>query len=241
MSESAYKTTKVLTIVSACLMAVAAVQMYFLFHMHRQMAGNIASAATGSPSGGENEKKGEGDAGMQTFRLAPGPQPRKQSDPFNMMTPTPLNPNGWDPFKEMQEMHKQMERMFDDAFGRLNMSSRSGGLAQGFSFNPKSEISEDDHQYMVHMDLPGVDQSKIKAKLDGRTLTISGVYDAKVEHKLAGKEIVNEKEAGEFERVMTLPGPAKSEDMKVNYDKGILTITIPKDTSSGVTGFLPIQ
>ena len=241
MSESAYKTTKVLTIVSACLIAVAAVQAYFLFHMHQEMAGNIASAATGSPSCGENEKNGEGDAGMQTFRLAPGPQSQKQSDPFNMMTPTPLDPNAWDQLKELEEMHKQMERMFDDAFGRFNMSPKFSNFAQGFSFDPQSEVSEDDHQYTVHINLPGVDQSKIKAKLDGRTLTISGVYDAKVEHKLAGKEIVNEKEAGEFERVMTLPGPAKSEDMKVNYDKGILTITIPKDAFSGVTGFLPIQ
>jgi HSP20 family protein len=209
--------------------------------MHQEAAGNVASASTGSPSGGENEKKGEGDAGMQTFRLAPGPQPRKQSDPFNMMTPTPLNPNAWDPFKEMEEVHKQMDRMFDDAFGRFDRSPQFSDFAQGFSFNPKSEISEDDHQYTVHIDLPGVDQSKIKAKLDGRTLTISGVYDAKVEHKLSGKEIVKEKEVGEFERVMTLPGPAKSEGMKVNYDKGVLTITIPKDTSYGVTGLLPIQ
>jgi HSP20 family protein len=93
------------------------------------------------------------------------------------------------------------------------------------------------------MDIPGTDQSKVKATLEDRTLTISGIRDEEVEHKLPGKAISKERRLGEFERSITLPGPVKQDGMQVSYDKGVLTVTVPKDTTQPKSGgnLLPMQ
>ncbi len=232
MSTSIDRKTKILTTLVACLIALAAVQMYFLYEAHRQAGGNVANATTSS--------------GMQTFKLAPDPKTQVQSIPplnvpLNGVPSTPFNAGTWDPFKEMDAMHKEMEKMFSQAFGRFSMSPQFGGLAQGFSFNPDADMSENDHEYIVKMDVPGVDKSKVDVKLEGQVLSISGVREEQSQQKAAGKEVSRERTLGSFNRTMTLPGPAKNDGMHVDYEKGVLTVTIPKDTSPHPLQPTPIQ
>jgi HSP20 family protein len=235
MNESVNKTTRVLTFLLAGLIALAGVQAYLLFDMHHRLESNVANAATTAAS---DEENGTDDNSIQTFKLAPSPKSGAQSDPFHMLVPSPLNSGTWDPYKEIQQMRKEMERLFGDSFGPLNKSAypAPSNAGRGLSLDPEPNISDDHNQYVIRMDLPGLDKSKIDARVEGRTLTVSGVTESDVGQKLAGKEIAKGREVNRFERMMTLPGPVKSEGMKVNYDKGVLTITIPKAAASSSGG-----
>jgi len=207
----------------ACLLLIAAVQGYYLFRVHHQLNQNVAYASDRKTSG-------------QEWHAAP-PAP----DPADSLLDTPFDPNSWNPFTEMEEMHKQMDRIFEQAFGRFGASPRFHGFLDGFTFSPKSDVEENEAEYIVRLDIPGTDSSKINVKLEDRTLHISGVREEDVTHPGANKHLRNERRLGKFERMMTLPGPVKQDGLKANYKDGVLTITIPKDTASQGGKTIPIQ
>jgi HSP20 family protein len=220
MNASIDKKTKALTVLVACLIALALAQMYFLYVGGTPFAKNVAKAASD-------------DSNAQTFQLAPNPKMQNLN--------TPIGGGSWDPFKEMDSMHKEMEKMFSQAFGRYSMSPQFNGLTQGFSFNPDADVSENDQEYVVKMDVPGVDKSKINVKLEGQRLSISGVREQESQQNAFNNEISRERSLGSFERSLTLPGPAKNDGMRVDYQNGVLTINIPKDNSPQKLHPLPMQ
>lgn len=219
----------------AFLVVVVAVQGYYLFRVYHHPKANIAYVTEDKVSPPDSPSKDK------DWHLAPNTGLFGEQDPFGTFFGKPFDPNSWNPLKEMEEMQKQVDRMFEQAFGRFNASPQFNGLSKGFSFSPKSDIEENDHEYIVRMDIPGTDSSKIKATIEDRTLTISGVREEQVAQQGPNKQLRNERRLGEFERVLTLPGPVKQDGMKANYKDGVLTVTIPKDTSAPRSNTIPIQ
>ena len=80
------------------------------------------------------------------------------------------------------------------------------------------------------MNVPGADISSMDVKLDGQILSISiNTEQAKDEtDDEQGKYQYRERFAGQFQRALTLPGPANAAKMTTEYANGVLTITIPK-------------
>lgn len=132
----------------------------------------------------------------------------------------------WNPYAEMQHMQNEMERMFEDAFSRFHMKTPSGR----FSKMPDVDLQEKPDLYIVTMDAPGADESTMDVKLEDRVLHISiKTEQAKDEadDKSSGYKY-RERFVGQFERSLTLPGPANAAKMATDYHNGVLTITIPK-------------
>lgn len=136
----------------------------------------------------------------------------------------------WDPFAEMERMREQMMRMMDDTLRRFERAPffRPGRMAPRF-FSPSADIEDRGDRYVVRMDLPGVDKSDISVSLDGQVLSVSGkTSEVKDERDSAGRILRQERRTGQFQRVLTLPGPVQSEKMEAKYADGVLTITVPK-------------
>lgn len=84
----------------------------------------------------------------------------------------------------------------------------------------------------------GADDSSLDVALKGRELTISIKTENINEETDAGnvkeqtdgnnKYQLRERFSGEFKRSLTLPGAVNQAGMKTKYDKGVLTITLPK-------------
>lgn len=236
MSESSNpRHSRWLAVLVAFLIVVTAVQGYYLFRVHHQMNANIAYATENQPPRGDNTARDK------TWHVTPNAGTTGTSDPLGSFTNKPFDPNSWNPFSEMEEIQKQVDRMFEQAFGHFNASPKFNGFSQGFSFNPKSDVEENDHEYTVRLDIPGTDSSKIKATIADRTLSISGTREEEVTQQGASKQLRNERRLGQFERVLTLPGPVKQEGMKANYKDGVLTITIPKDAGTAHSNTIPIE
>jgi HSP20 family protein len=98
------------------------------------------------------------------------------------------------------------------------------------SKSPDVDLQDKPDHYLVTVNAPGADQSAISVKLEGQLLHIT----IKTEQ---GKDDQDDKDndyryrerfVGEFQRVLTLPGPADAAKMKTDYKNGVLTITIPK-------------
>jgi len=133
-----------------------------------------------------------------------------------------------DPFM----MLHQMNRIFDDVFHSPAMG-QSGGLAQGGiagMVNAHMNVSENDHEICITAELPGVSEDDVDVRLQDDMLTISG--EKKFEQE-RGSEKENfhfiERSYGTFQRSIHLPTSADPEQVKASFDKGVLTIIVPKN------------
>jgi len=113
-----------------------------------------------------------------------------------------------------------MDEFFNDA-----LSTRQS------SFAPSIDISETEKQYIIDVEVPGIDKKDIELNVDNNTLTISG--ERKFEKEEDGKQFHRvESHYGTFSRSFTLPDNANTESINAAYNNGILNITVDKSEKS---------
>ncbi|MEW6379112.1 MAG: Hsp20/alpha crystallin family protein [bacterium] len=135
----------------------------------------------------------------------------------------------WDPFREIEALRKEMERVFNAASGRTFPFSRvsflPGHAARQY---PLINISEDKDNYYVEALAPGIDPNNLNLSMAHNTLSISG------EKLRAGAEVKadayhrNERAIGSFVRTVELPGEIDEAKVKADYKNGLLLVTMPK-------------
>lgn len=128
-------------------------------------------------------------------------------------------------FEEFDRMRRQMDR-FTSGF-----DSTSGENYQKAGVFPALNLTEDNHNYYIRAELPGVLSDDLDIQATGKKLTISGVRKILPEAEGA-RYHRREREAGKFSRVFTLPGIIEAEKIKAALSNGVLTITIPKAEES---------
>lgn len=93
----------------------------------------------------------------------------------------------------------------------------------------KTDISEKDGNYVVEIDLPGFDKKDINIALEDGYLTVSAKKDESTEEKDSkGNYIRRERRTGSCSRSFYV-GDRSEKDIAAAYDKGILTLTFPKE------------
>jgi HSP20 family protein len=220
MSELKSNISKVLLILVAILVMVVGVQTWYLAGMHKQLSmlhdQKNNNSLKKSPSLTSQDK-------------TPSKQSR-QVQPLDDEWLNPLfDPDNWDPLKEMQQMQDHMNKLFGDAFGRFHQSKRFGDLSGSASFTPDIDVKDEKNRFVVHVDLPGTENSNIDVRLNGQQLTIAGTRKSKREDKNEGQHVLRrERRMGKFSRTLTLPSPVKQEDMKTHFKNGVLEVIIPK-------------
>lgn len=128
-----------------------------------------------------------------------------------------------DPFVSFR---REFDRMFDDfftGFGR-SLSTRSNAW-QGVV--PTIDLSEDDKEIVITAELPGLDDKDFEVTVTGDLLTLKG--EKKSEHtKQNGDAAYTERRFGSFSRSVRLPFEVKDESVEATYDKGVLSVRVPK-------------
>lgn len=109
-----------------------------------------------------------------------------------------------------------MDEFFNDA-----VATRQG------SFSPKINISENEKQFMIDVEVPGMEKKDIGVSLENRQLTISG--ERKIENEENGTRYHRvETHFGSFSRSFRLPDSVDESSIDAQYSNGILSITIDK-------------
>ena len=92
----------------------------------------------------------------------------------------------------------------------------------------KTDIQEKDNNYVLDMDLPGYNKEDIKAQLKDGYLTISAQKNSSNDEKdEEGNYIRRERYSGQCSRSFYV-GDSIKEDIKANFNNGILELTFPK-------------
>jgi len=108
--------------------------------------------------------------------------------------------------------------MLEELFGAR---ARRGQLA------PAIDVSEDDANYVVTVELPGAKKEDVTIECHDRVLTIRGEKKSEREEKKEKTRYI-ERSFGAFSRSFTLPPSADPDRVQANFKDGILTITIAK-------------
>ena len=139
--------------------------------------------------------------------------------------------NEWDPREEMTRMQQQMGKMFRNmvrhGFSRSWPDDAGGGL------DPAIDIKEREKEYIIQLDLPGMDKGTIDVTVADQVLTVQGEREIEEQEKEedadgAYKYYRRERRFGTFERRIPLPDDAETEKVRAKYDNGVLTITVQK-------------
>jgi HSP20 family protein len=95
------------------------------------------------------------------------------------------------------------------------------------------EISETDGALTVDVEVPGFTEKDVEISLEPRRLTISGTRETTEERK-KGTTVYSERASNRIFRVVELPADVDTASAAINatYDKGVLTITLPKKAKS---------
>ena len=140
----------------------------------------------------------------------------------------PFDSNAWNPFQEMQAMQDRMNGMFGQAFGRFSQSPDFSDLLGSSGFTPSIDVQDEGDRFAIKIDLPGAENSNVDVSCKDQQVTISGSVDQMQEDKNGSSLLRQERRSGRFSRTIPLPEPVQSDQMETAFDRGILTVTIPK-------------
>ena len=109
---------------------------------------------------------------------------------------------------------------------RYSQPNPAGVPQQAAAWRPRVDVIDADKQYVLEVDLPGVDPQSVQVELEQGLLQIKGERQAS--HGEEAAYTYRERRAGKFERSFRVPEAVDAEAITAKFDKGVLEIRVPK-------------
>lgn len=143
--------------------------------------------------------------------------------PFNR-TASALQNDSIDMFSSLQ---REMNKLFDHAWRGFDSSAE----LKNVSLSPQVDIRENAESYEIVAELPGVDQKDVHLEMNDQTLVLKGEKKIDKEDKNRKGYSLQERYYGSFMRSFVLPADVQSDKVSASFDKGILTILLPRNAN----------
>lgn len=133
------------------------------------------------------------------------------------------------PVRDLLTLQERMNRLFEDAAEqrRAPVEEEGAGEMERADWIPVADVFEDESEYTVVLDLPGIRREALDVSLDNGNLSIRG-------ERAAAKETVvprrTERPAGRFARSFSLPDVVDRQAITADYKDGVLQLRLPKRT-----------
>jgi len=134
----------------------------------------------------------------------------------------------WNPWREMGELRRELERVFDEFrlvdWPRWRSAFLPGRAARSY---PLLNVYEEPDAVYVEALAPGLDTDSLEVSVRGNVLTLAGekkpLEGVKDEayHRC-------ERATGKFVRTLQLTAEVDEDKVEAKYENGILTVTMPK-------------
>lgn len=141
---------------------------------------------------------------------------------------SPLSEWESDVVKRMEEMRREMDRVFDESFREFQLTPEYKGMFDLRTFGSFVDLKDEGMVYRVTAYLPDRNLDDVNVTLDEQKLKIEAKASA-----AAAPAGNREKEAevsrmAHYSQLLTLPGPVQANQMKVEKKEGVLIVTFPK-------------
>lgn len=119
-------------------------------------------------------------------------------------------------------LRREIDRLFEDAFGRGSDSARSGWM-------PAVDVREDEQGLTFEFELPGFRPEDVEVTSENGVLTVRGErHQERKEDTDEGRYHLMERSSGGFSRSFQLPQGLDDEGTEASFEHGLLTIRVPK-------------
>lgn len=131
---------------------------------------------------------------------------------------------------DIWQLHREMDRLFDETFKGLGWPSLRTFSKQGeasLAFTPKLDVASAEKEYTITLEAPGLEEKDIQLDLQDHTLFIRG--EKRQENEEKDKHFYRiERSYGQFQRVLELPQDVDTDAIQAKMNKGVLTLTLPR-------------
>lgn len=124
------------------------------------------------------------------------------------------------PWRELEDFPQRLAR----AFGGPLFTDLPG---DGINFLPAVDITESAGELIIRVELAGMKRNEIDVQVDNGILTIKGEKKQEKQEKTSHRHLW-ERRYGMFERAFTLPRDVDADQVKADYQDGLLIIHVPK-------------
>jgi len=129
----------------------------------------------------------------------------------------------WDPFRDLVRIEDELGRLFGRTF---EWAEPMRPAARG-SWMPSMDVYETEDEIVAKLELPGIEPEDVEVSVEDSTLTVTGRREFSSEVKEEDYHRL-ERRYGSFTRAITLPQTADAEKVEARFDKGVLTVAVPK-------------
>jgi HSP20 family protein len=116
---------------------------------------------------------------------------------------------------------QEFENVLDHWLGQRAGGERCTGYC------PATNLVEKDQQFVITMELPGVDVSDVSVETSDDQLVVAGekkvVFDSETEKALACERVT-----GSFRRTFEFPTQVDFEQISATFKHGVLSVIVPK-------------
>jgi len=134
------------------------------------------------------------------------------------------------PFELMRRFSDEMDQAFSD-FGLSSwspgaVSGTGRGAGQITTWSPAIEVFQRQNELVVRADLPGCNKDDVKVEMTDDGLVIQGERKEEHEENRQGY-FRSERSYGQFYRLIPLPEEVEPDQIRANFNNGVLEITVP--------------
>ncbi|MDJ0726640.1 MAG: Hsp20/alpha crystallin family protein [Prochloraceae cyanobacterium] len=127
----------------------------------------------------------------------------------------------WQPFREIDELQREMNRLFDRSF------YDSDRQALPATFAPAAEMTETEDGIHLKLEIPGIESKDLDVEVTAESVSISGERKSETKTEENGTTRT-EFRYGKFRRVIPLPTRIENTKVVAEYKNGILNLDLPK-------------
>ena len=135
----------------------------------------------------------------------------------------------FNPARELLDMEREFNRMFNSFGNRFGLTKKDGkdDEYENAVWVPLTDVAEDNDNYYLKADLPGIKKDDVKISYSDGSLSISGERSQEKETKDKKFHRI-ERSYGKYYRSFSIPKEIKEDKIKAEFTDGQLNITIPK-------------
>lgn len=129
----------------------------------------------------------------------------------------------WNPLRDLMSLQDRMNRLFQDATQRCTTEADASDEVESADWYPAADVYENNGEYIVAVDLPGIDRATLDISIEDSRLTIRGkrADNDSTRHRV-------ECPKGKFLRTFSMPLSVDQNDIKADYKDGVLKVRLPK-------------
>jgi HSP20 family protein len=125
----------------------------------------------------------------------------------------------WQPLQELDTLKQQLDRAFEDLVGNEPTGKPT--------WTPSATVIDTGDNFVVKVQLAGINPETLDIQASRKAIIVSGDRPAltdTADHKV----LFSDTRYGAFRRVLNLPVAIEHEQVKADYNHGILTVHLPK-------------